>query len=195
MLGPPFDVRTAFIGTLDTILFQATGSTATYLNQWTYWYTSGSTVSSGYGKRDAFDATPITEVMFEDAAGKYVQYTLTSSYTGRTLLDIVQSCVGTTPTSNTGSTTWGSGHCTNVGTLTGQSGFTTATSLRIGVGDGSVDGPDWALFMVLSGNGGGDFIGTSTWAVGGEGKTNNGYTGVVTISGRAAAGLWFETCS
>ena len=168
-------------GTLSTTLFEATGSTSTYKNQWTYWFTSGSTVSSGYGKRSAYDSTAISELMFEDAAGKYARYSLTSSYTGRTLLSIVQGCLGTSPPSNTGSSTWTNGHCT-VGTLTGSSGLSGVTSLRIGVGDGSADSADWALFMPLSGNGGGDYMGRSTWAFGGESRTNNGYTGVVTIS-------------
>ena len=87
---------------------------------------------------------------------------------------------------NTGNTNWFIGLCSNVGTRTSCrgtfGGFSLSSVLRIGVGDGQNNIHDWALLMPLNGNANGDFLGNSAWAFGGEGETNNGYSGTVAIS-------------
>ena len=98
---------------------------------------------------------------------------------------------------NTGSSTWTAGLCSNVGTRTSSSGsfgsFSLSSALRIGVGDGqSGQSYDWALLVPLSGNGAGDYEGNKVWAFGGEGKSNNGHAGTVTISA-ACAGARFHS--
>merc|ERR1712110_305454 len=168
----------------EEVLFQSPGSSTTYKNQWAGWYSSSSsyTVSSGTGKRGAYNTKPITKLRFSDAGGGEVVYQLTSAYAGRTLLSIVQGCMGSSRTNN-GNSVWDAGFCTNVGTKVSSTGRT-YSNLRIGVGDGSSDGADWALFMVLSGNGAGDFTGANIYCFGGEGEANNGYlSGTVYIHG------------
>ena len=95
--------------------------------------------------------------------------------------------MGSDRSNDDGSSAWDNGHCTNVGTLTSSSGVSGAQSLRIGVGGGGADDADWALLMPSSGNGGGDYEGRSIWAFGGEGATNNGHSGTVTIFGTQPA--------
>merc|ERR1719201_1524203 len=90
-----------------------------------------------------------------------------------------------TQRSNTNTAGWKAGLCSNVGTMTSQQSVSGVSQvLRIGVGDGSNDGPDWALIMPVTGNGSGDYLGANIWAFGGENETNNGYTGKVTITGK-----------
>jgi len=96
-----------------------------------------------------------------------------------------KNCLGRTDLQNTGQGLWNTGHCT-IGSPT-LSSFTGA-SLRIGVGDGGADSMDWALFMPLQGNGGGDFAGCSVWAFGGESHCNDARPGTVTITGSATTG-------
>ena len=88
--------------------------------------------------------------------------------------------------------------CSNVGTRTSSSGsfgsFSLSSVLRIGVGDGQVNSDDWALLMPLSGNGNGDYSGYSAWAFGGEGETNNGYSGTVAISATCAGRSFTHHC-
>ena len=118
-----------------------------------------------------------------------MEYKLNKGYAGRTLLSIVKGCMGSNRKS-TGGSTWRNGLCSNVGTRTSSSGsfgsFSLSSVLRIGVGDGGSDDPDWALLMPLSGNGGGDYEGGNVWAFGGEFDTNNGHSGTVTISATCA---------
>ena len=57
-----------------------------------------------------------------------------------------------------------------------------ATSLKIGVGDGSSDSNDWAMFYMFDDNGGGDFGGKNKYDVGGEDYTSDlGMSGNVEI--------------
>merc|ERR1719158_1526448 len=106
-----------------------------------------------------------------------------------TLQDIVSKCLGN-QRSNTNTAGWKAGLCSNVGTMTSQQSVTNVNPvLRIGVGDGSADGADWALIMPVKGNGNGDYLGANIWNFGGENETNNGYTGKVTITGKACAPL------
>jgi hypothetical protein len=169
-----------------TVLFESTGSNVTFKNDWAGWYATGTTVSSGNGKRPAYDTLKIDALRLSDASGRYVEYDLGPGYKGRTLQDIVSKCMGT-QRSNTNIGNWKAGQCSNVGTMTSQSNPKVANVnnvLRIGVGDGSADGADWALIMPLTGNGSGDYLGANIWAFGGENETNNGYTGKVTITGK-----------
>ena len=83
-----------------TVLFEGQGADSTFQNTYSGWYTAGSTVTSGSGKRMAYDTTPLTRLKFSDASGKYIEYTLNPGYSGKTLLGIVQQCMGTG--SNTG---------------------------------------------------------------------------------------------
>merc|ERR1711881_119264 len=168
------------------VLFQGPGSSSTYKNQWGGWYKAGSTVKSGSGKRVAYDTTPVYSIRLSDASGRFAEYKLNPGYAGRTLLSIVQKCMGSART-NTNAAKWRSGYCTNVGTKTSSKGsfpskHPLSSKLRIGVGDGQKDSPDWALLMPLKGNGAQDFSGNKVWVFGGEQRTNNYYTGTVTIT-------------
>ena len=176
------------------VLFQASGSASTFQNAWGGWYSAGSTVSSGSGKRAAYDQLPIYNLRLSDSSGRFVEYKLNKGYAGRTLLSIVQGCMGSNR-GNTGSSAWSAGLCSNVGTRTISSSgsfglFSLSSVLRIGVGDGTADGKDWALLMPLTGNGNGDFDGNNVWAFGGEYKTNSGNSGTVTISTCSGASVF-----
>ena len=166
------------------VLFQGTGSSSIYQNSWGGWYSSGSAVKSGSGKRTAYDTLPVSRLRLSDSSGRFVEYNLNAGYAGRTLLSIVQGCMGSSR-ANTGSSKWNAGLCSNVGTLVSSSGsfgnFLVSSTLRIGVGDGYANSDDWALLMPLQGNGGGDFAGSNAWVFGGESQTNNGHSGTVTI--------------
>ena len=177
-------------GETQAVLFQAPGSSSTYQNLWGGWYGAGPTVSSGSGKRAAYDTMPVSSLRLSDSSGRYVEYKLNKGYAGRTLLSIVQGCMGSNRR-NTGTWTWRAGLCSNVGTRTSSSGsfwISPSPVLRIGVGDGYNDPYDWALLMPLSGNGAGDYA-DDVWAFGGEGKTNTGNYGTVTISAACAGVL------
>ena len=179
-------------------LFLAAGSSPSFKNIWPGWYSAGSAVNSGSGKRSAYDTLPISSLRLSDDSGRFVEYQLNKGYAGRTLLSIVQGCMGSNR-QNTGSSGWRSGLCNNVGTRTSYSGsfggFSLSSVLRIGVGDGQLDILDWALLMPLIGNANGDFLGNSAWAFGGERQTNNGFSGTVTISACSGAhfSFWWNT--
>ena len=127
----------------------------------------------------------VSGLRLSDSSGRFVEYKLNDGYAGRTLLSIVQGCMGSNRR-NTGSSAWNDGLCSSVGTRTSYSGsfglLSLSSVLRIGVGDGGNDSYDWALLMPLSGNANGDYNGYNAWVFGGEDKTNNGYSGTVTIS-------------
>ena len=166
------------------VLFQASGSSSSYDNSWFLWYQPNRGYSST-GKQAAYDKMPLSTLRLSDSSGRFVEYKLNKGYAGRTLLSIVQGCMGSYRR-NTASSAWNAGRCSNVGTRTSSSGsfgsFSLSEVLRIGVGDGQNAGADWALLMPLNGNGGGDYDGNNAWAFGGEAETNNGYSGTVTIS-------------
>ena len=172
------------------VLFQASGSSSSFKNTWSGWYGAGSTVSSGSGKRAAYDTMPLSSLRLSDSSGRFVEYKLNKGYAGRTLLSIVQGCMGSSRKNN-GSSAWNAGLCTNVGTRTSYSGgfgeFSLSKELRIVVGDGSSDSDHWALLMPLSGNANGDYNGNNAWVFGGESETNNAYTSTVTISAACAS--------
>ena len=180
------------------VLFQASGYSSSFRNFWGGWYSAGSAVNSGSGKRSVYDTLPISSLRLSDASGRFVEYQLNDGYAGRTLLSIVQGCMGSNR-QNTGSSAWRSGLCNNVGTRTSYGGsfgrFSLSSVLRIGVGDGTSDSGDWALLMPLNGNAYGDYNGYNAWAFGGEDETNNGYSGTVTISACAGAVFSFRRTS
>ena len=167
------------------ILFQASGSSSSFKNTWTGWYSAGSHIL-GSGKRPAYDNLPISNIRLSDGSGRFVDYKLNKGYAGRTLLSIVQGCMGSNRR-NGGGSRWNNGLCSNVGKRTSYRGsfgsFSLSSVLRIGVGDGSSsDTYDWALLMPLNGNANGVYDGKKAWAFGGKDETNNGYSGTVTIS-------------
>ena len=184
------------------VLFQASGSDEEFIhgfrNTWHGWYGAGPTHSSGPGKRLAYDKMPISNLRLSDTSGRFVEYKLNKGYANRTLLSIVQGCMGSNRT-NTDSSAWKAGLCSNVGTRTSYSGgfgsFSLSKVLRIGVGDGQTNSNDWALLMPLSGNLG-DYNGRNAWVFGGippprkhltdkissGDETNNGHPADVTIS-------------
>ena len=48
------------------MLFAAKGTTSTYQNKWSGWYSSGNTVTSGEGKRSSYDSKKIMYLRFYD---------------------------------------------------------------------------------------------------------------------------------
>ena len=106
-------------------------------------------MTSGNGKRTGYDSFALSGLRLSDDSGRFVEYDLNSAYAGRTLLDIVQGCMGSNRV-NTASSAWNAGLCSNVGTQKSSSGsfgaFSLSTVLRIGVGDGQTgQSGDWAL--------------------------------------------------
>lgn len=179
-----------------TVLFESGGSSYSYRNNWNGWYSAGSTVNSGSGKRPLYDTLAVSRIRFSDASGRYVEYDLNPDYAGRTLLSIVQECMGSNRR-NSGSSDWDAGLCRDVGTLRSSSGsfgrFSVSSTLRIGVGDGGSDSNDWALLMPLQGNANGDFNGNNAWAFGGESQANNGYSSTVKILATCSGRARFQT--
>ena len=169
--------------TTTTLLFESPGAATTYANNWAGWYSSSASysVSAGTGKRAAYNMLALRALTFKDDRNFYVQYSLASSYSGKTLLAIVQGCMGSDRSQSSSETKWRNGHCT-IGSRLASSGVSGVSNvLRIGVGDsasGSSDTSDWALFMPLTGNGGGDYAGANVWAFGSEGRANTGYSGM-----------------
>ena len=172
-----------------TLLFQALGSSTVYANNWIGWYTSGRAVTTGSGKRAAYDTTPISALTFADARGRSVRYGLYSKYTGKSLLQIIQGCMKNDRIQRANRSIWSSGHC-HIGVRTSWTGILgTDRFLRIGVGDSrsnsSSDRSDWALFMPMLGWGKHNYQSSKTWAFGSKYSTNTGFTGMVYIySGR-----------
>lgn len=160
------------------LFYASTGSNGEYRNTWEGWYSEGPTSSAGQdGKYAEYDSAKLCTVRFEDSSGEFAEYELSEAYQGKTLMEIVKECMGSSR-SNTHSYEWQHGHC-SVGTLTqGQVNSVEPLSetLRIGVGDGSADTHDWALFYPLLGSGKGDYNGANVWGFGTEHETNNGAT-------------------
>eukprot|EP00927_Polykrikos_kofoidii_P065056 TRINITY_DN60853_c0_g1_i1.p1 TRINITY_DN60853_c0_g1~~TRINITY_DN60853_c0_g1_i1.p1 ORF type:complete len:718 (+),score=97.71 TRINITY_DN60853_c0_g1_i1:103-2256(+) len=164
------------------LLFLGRGSSDRHSNVWGGWYSRGRSVQSGNGKRSFYDHGEIVGVRFEDSAGSFAEYILLDEFTRRPLLEIVQECMSGA-IANDGSEEWNSGHC-HVGELIDSSGISDISSLlRIGVGDGTNDANDWALFMLKEGNANGDFSGHDEYAFASEEETNTGWGGEVSIHG------------
>ena len=166
-----------------TLLFQGKASSATMQNKWEPWFKAGTTVTRGDGKRADYDSLPISSLTFSSDGGVSVSYALKAAYTNKPLRAIVAACMGGARTQTSGGK-WPKGHC-EIGTKTASTGRPTPTAdkfanLRIGVGDSasaSSDSGDWALFMPLTGHGGGDYKGNKAWVFGGEQMTNNAAIG------------------
>ena len=173
------------VPTVAARLFESAGSVTTYQNTWAGWYSASTsyTSSSGSGKLASYNTAALSSLTLKDARGYFVSYAVTSAYRGKTLLAIVQGCMGGHRSQSSSESRWRNGFCT-IGTQTAVSGLSGTGNLRIGVGDsasGSSDSGDWALFMPLSGNGRGDYSGNSIWAFGSEMRANTGYNGAVYI--------------
>ena len=147
------------------------------------------------GKTSAYDDLELAAVILEDDGGVSANYILTDTFREKSLLAIVQECIGRSgytgdedTIENTNTALWKNGHCSiavlDTSSSTGAGRVTFSSELRIAVGDGSTDAPDFALIMPLVGNGGRDFAGSKVWSFGGEGVTNNGWAGNVTIKGK-----------
>ena len=160
----------------------AEASDPTFQNTGAAWYAAGSTVTSGYGKRASYDDLPLFNIIMEDNIGRWVEFELRAAYRGMTALEIVTQCMGS-DRSNDGTTVWNNGHCTIGDRIAYQGAINDlGATLRIGVGDGSGDAQDWALFMPLYYNGGGDFDGISAWVAGGEYEMcNDASAGTMTL--------------
>jgi hypothetical protein len=142
------------------LLFTGRGTSTTYQNKWAGWYTKGYTVGSGDGKRGQYDTLKLRSIKFSDTSGKFAEYVLSSSYKGKSLRDIVVGCGLSRSGKNNGQGKWKTGHC-SIGTLKSSSGLRNLNSvLRLGVGDGSRDPPDWCVFMLKKGNAAADFKGS-----------------------------------
>lgn len=158
------------------LLFTGKGTSSTYQNTWSGWYTRGSTVGSGDGKRGEYDTLKLGSIKFSDSSGKFAEYSLSSSYKGKSLRDIVVGCGLSSSSRNTRTGKWKTGHC-SIGTLTSSSGLSNLNSvLRVGVGDDQLDALDWCVFMLKKGNGGGNFLGNRhhvdhSFSFGSEGHT------------------------
>jgi hypothetical protein len=154
----------------------------------------------------ATTANPVTSYqgLYSPVNGSYLDLTVqqdginagraSNSYTTipsgpRTLLNYISSFGITGSSSNDNSTKWNSGHdtltLTHVNTYDNY--FSRNTRVKIIQGDGSVDGPDWAVFNFDIDNGSGDFHGNSGnySYFGGEsssGSNSNGGSGGLTIT-------------
>jgi len=175
------------------VLFQSRGTISSYRNEWLGWYISGNTVDTGEGKRDAYDSFSLTGLRFEDDDGSFIQYELNVPYRGKTLLKIVQGCLGENPQlrRQPGSPIWNKGVCHDVGFIDGYAGVGWSVdvdvkpeNLRIGVGGASSsDLNDYVLFMPVTGNGQGSFKKQKVWAFGADGRVNFGHDSTVKIIG------------
>ena len=101
-------------------LFQGQGDNAAFSNQWEYWYTESADkdyVTSGDGKREAFDTWPLENIILSDGGGegggyagggyhgdyggegdgnsRKIEYELIDAYKGMSLLNIIRDCLTT----------------------------------------------------------------------------------------------------
>ena len=165
------------------LLFTSSGYDSDFKNIWSSWYNSGGSVTSGDGKRSEYDKLALRKIRIRDSDGNDTIWNLQQPYLGQTILSIVSNALPNKENSrNDGNSPlkWKNGHAT-IGTLIPNTGGKSGVSdLRIGVGDGSYDPLDWALFMPVSGNGRGDMKGTNCYNLGGEERVTN--ANVTTIS-------------
>merc|ERR1719192_2885877 len=131
-------------GGVDVLLFEITSSgPSTYSNSYAYWWQAGSTVTSGAGKRAAYDTTPIQSIKFVMSTGGTASYSLGKC---DTMVNIM-SAFGLSPSStNNNSNTWKTGHGSFPLISTTDTGYFQTQAVTIGQGDGSSDYRDWAVF-------------------------------------------------
>lgn len=168
-----------------TLLFSGQGGDETFQNRWSGWYTPGNTVNSGYGKRPAYDTFPLHKIRITDSNGTDLIWELSPQYKGQTMVSIIGSILPNGVNSiNDGSTTWNNGHA-NIGQLIQNVSNKSYVNnnLRIGVGDGSSDGIDWAVFMPMIGNCDSDMSGSNCYNLGGEYYTSNSRVGTINLYG------------
>merc|ERR1719334_962017 len=128
----------------DVLLFQINSSSpSTYSNSYAYWWQAGGTVSSGAGKRAAYDTTKISEIKFVMSGGSEARYSLGKC---DTMVNIM-SAFGLSPSStNNNSNTWKTGHGSFPLISTTDTGYFQTQAVTIGQGDGSSDSKDWVVF-------------------------------------------------
>ena len=117
-----------------------------------------------YGKFDAYNTLPLLGIKIQWGTSDYVEYYLGTSYQGKTLLEIVNVCMSNRNDKYTNDNTiaWEDGciiSSTSFPTSSSGAALSQATSLKIGVGDGSSDSNDWSMFYMFDDNGDGDFGG------------------------------------
>jgi hypothetical protein len=162
-------------------LFTASGRNKNYINKWQGWYNKGHLGD----KKNAYDALPLRRIKVTDSNGRYATYKLRSQYRGQTAQQIVSGSVPPNSRSegNTGTFTWRMGHAV-IGDLVRSTISGVNQQLRLAVGDGSHDREDWALFMFMPGNGGGDFAGNNHFNLGGEYYTSDSKVSRITLRGQ-----------
>jgi hypothetical protein len=145
----------------------STASSGSYTNQWTGWYSSGKTVSSGDGKYPEYDSMQFSTFRFV-VGGDSAEFK-TSSPTS--MLGLVQGAVSGSPPSNSANSAWNNGHKSYTWTKKVGSSVFKNSALKVGVGDQS-EAADWALFDFEHpsprSNGAGDYSGAQISALGSE---------------------------
>jgi hypothetical protein len=170
--SPPPPPPPSIPPSIERLLFTTTSpGSSTWSNPFAGWFSAGSTVLSGDGKRDAYDTVTATMFKFE-IGGETATFSVP---TPTTMLNIVHYADLTSSSWNSGSTTWNNGHASYTFDSRSSTTYFPSSTLRIGVGDGGYDTWDWALFMFESGNSGGDFEGNSARALGSESYTYTYY--------------------
>ena len=110
----------------------------------------------------------------------------------RTVLNYLQSFGVNGSSSNDGSSQWNNSFSGNISyaasPVTNNSYFTNLNRVRVIDGDGSADGPDWAVFNFGSTNGSGDFDGTADSNAYFGGETS--YSGGTGGTGRTTGQVW-----
>ena len=149
-----------------------------FTSTWPYWYDTGDTVSTGDGKRAAYDKLVVETLTFVVVVGDdEISATTVFKAQNKTMPQLLASVGLSNVSKNDGSKRWNSGH-RNFSWDDDSSGTVVApfhsTGMRIGVGDGGThDGTDFSLFMFNPGNGNGDYSFDGTFNLGGEFATSN----------------------
>merc|ERR1719334_1064734 len=128
----------------DVLLFQINSSSpSTYSNSYAYWWQAGGAVSSGDGKRAAYDTTKVSELKFVMSGGSEARYSLGTCDT----MANIMGAFGLSPSStNNNSATWKTGHGSFPLISTDDKGYFQTQAVTIGQGDGSNDSKDWVVF-------------------------------------------------
>ena len=179
------------------MLFSGPGYSHTYRNTWMGWYSAGGYImdSAGVmlsgrdGKTPAYDTAGLVGVRFEDTAGGFIEFQLFERFRGRSLLSIVNECMGS-DRENDGSAVWQSGHC-KVGKAASTFGIAGASQeMVIGYAGSHVEPLNWVLFKVQESSAGRGL----PFAYGTQNSTNPGFAGRVYIYGVQyaveRAGIW-----
>jgi len=169
-----------------TLLFTSSGSSKSFSNRWSGWYNAGNHVNSGEGKRSAYDTLPLRKIRIVDSDGNDLIWELDAQYKDKSMVSIIGSILPNKEKSqNNGTSTWTNGHAPYFGRLIQnlKNKANVHSYLRIGVGDGTRDSRDWAVFMPMIGNCGRDFAGRSCYDLGGESKTSDSSVRTISLYG------------